>query len=43
MQPRVETLGVALDEEYKRFPLHHRGFPVVDNSKLVGIVTQTSS
>ena len=44
MQPRVETLGVqmTLDEAVQAFSRsHHRGFPVVDNGKLVGIVTQT--
>lgn len=44
MQPRVETLGVqmSLDEAVQAFSRsHHRGFPVVDNGKLVGIVTQT--
>jgi CIC family chloride channel protein len=44
MQPRVETLAVqmTLDEVVQAFSRsHHRGFPVVDNGKLVGIVTQT--
>ena len=44
MQPRVETLGVqmTLDEAVQAFSRsHHRGFPVVDNGKLVGIVTQS--
>lgn len=44
MQPRVETLGVqmTLDEAVLAFSRsHHRGFPVVDNGKLVGIITQT--
>jgi chloride channel protein, CIC family len=44
MQPRVETLGVqmTLDEAVQAFSRsHHRGFPVVDDGKLVGIVTQT--
>lgn len=44
MQPRVETLGaqMTLDEAVQAFSRsHHRGFPVVDNGKLVGIVTQT--
>ena len=44
MQPRVETLAVqmTLDEAVQAFSRsHHRGFPVVDNGKLVGIVTQT--
>jgi len=37
MQPRVETLGVqmTLDEAVQAFPSHHRGFPVVDNSRWV--------
>jgi chloride channel protein, CIC family len=44
MQSRVETLGatMTLDEAVQAFSRsHHRGFPVVDNGKLVGIVTQT--
>lgn len=44
MQPRVETLAVqmTLDEAVQAFSRsHHRGFPVVDEGKLVGIVTQT--
>ncbi|MEB3827475.1 chloride channel protein [Phormidium sp. CCY1219] len=44
MQRRVETLSskLALDEVVKAFARsHHRGFPVVDDGKLVGIVTQT--
>jgi CIC family chloride channel protein len=44
MQRRVETLGVqmTLDEAVQAFSRsHHRGFPVVDDGKLVGIVTQT--
>ena len=44
MQPRVETLGeqMTLDEAVLAFSRsHHRGFPVVDNGKLVGIITQT--
>lgn len=44
MQPRVETLGaqMTLDEAVQAFSSsHHRGFPVVDNGKLVGIITQT--
>ncbi len=44
MQPRVETLEVqmTLDEAVQAFSRsHHRGFPVVDDGKLVGIVTQT--
>ena len=44
MQPRVETLDVqmTLDEALVAFSRsHHRGFPVVDQGKMVGIVTQT--
>jgi len=44
MQLRVETLssGMALNEAMQAFSRsHHRGFPVVDQGKLVGIVTQT--
>jgi chloride channel protein, CIC family len=44
MQQRVETLSsqMALDEVVQAFSRsHHRGFPVVDNGQLVGIVTQT--
>lgn len=44
MQPRVETLStqMTLDEAMQAFSRsHHRGFPVVDEGKLVGIVTQT--
>lgn len=44
MQPRVETLAaqMTLDEAVQAFSRsHHRGFPVVDDGKLVGIVTQT--
>ena len=44
MQRRVETLssGMALNEAIQAFSRsHHRGFPVVDQGKLVGIVTQT--
>lgn len=44
MQRRVETLSsqMALDEVVQAFSRsHHRGFPVVDSGKLVGIVTQT--
>jgi len=44
MQRRVETLGsqMTLDETVQAFSRsHHRGFPVVDDGKLVGIVTQT--
>ncbi|MBE9009617.1 chloride channel protein [Pseudanabaenaceae cyanobacterium LEGE 13415] len=44
MQPRVETLSsqISLDEAIQAFSRsHHRGFPVIDNGKLVGIVTET--
>ncbi|HLO51648.1 MAG TPA: chloride channel protein [Kamptonema sp.] len=44
MQRRVETLSsqMTLDEAIQAFSRsHHRGFPVVDSSKLVGIITQT--
>lgn len=44
MQARVETLPVqmTLDEAIQAFShSHHRGFPVVDQGKLVGIITQT--
>ncbi|UZQ52892.1 chloride channel protein [Trichothermofontia sichuanensis B231] len=44
MQKRVETLSsqLTLDEVKQAFSRsHHRGFPVVDNGKLVGIVTQS--
>lgn len=44
MQRRVETLAsqMTLDEMVQAFSRsHHRGFPVVDDGKLVGIVTQT--
>ena len=44
MQPRVETLSsqISLDEAVQAFSRsHHRGFPVVDNGILVGIVTQS--
>jgi chloride channel protein, CIC family len=44
MQRRVETLSshMTLREATEAFSRsHHRGFPVVDNGKLVGIVTQT--
>lgn len=44
MQPRVETLAaqMTLDEAVQAFSRsHHRGFPVVDDGRLVGIVTQT--
>lgn len=44
MQQRVETLSssMTVDEVVQAFSRsHHRGFPVVDNGKLVGIVTQS--
>jgi len=44
MQRRVETLSsqISVDEAVQAFSCsHHRGFPVVENGKLVGIVTQT--
>lgn len=44
MQRRVETLSaqMALDEAILAFSRsHHRGFPVLEDGKLVGIVTQT--
>ena len=44
MQRRVETLSsqMALQEVVQAFSRsHHRGFPVVDNGKLVGIITQS--
>jgi len=44
MQTKVETLDsrLPLDEVLQAFAKsHHRGFPVVENSRLVGIVTQT--
>ncbi|MBD2770567.1 chloride channel protein [Iningainema tapete] len=44
MQRRVETLEVemSLDEAMQAFSRsHHRGFPVVEDNKLVGIVTQS--
>ena len=44
MQRRVETLAsqMTLDEAVQAFShSHHRGFPVVDNENLVGIITQT--
>ncbi len=43
MQPRVETLAssMPLEEAVQAFSRsHHRGFPVVDQGRLVGIVTQ---
>ena len=44
MQRRVETLSgqMTLQEVVQAFSRsHHRGFPVVDNGKLVGIITQS--
>lgn len=44
MQRRVETLSsqLTLDQVMQAFSRsHHRGFPVVDQNGLVGIVTQT--
>ncbi len=44
MQQRVETLEVdmTIDEAIQAFSRsHHRGFPVVEEGKLVGIITQT--
>src|SRR5919199_2352322 len=44
MQPKVETLAsqMTLDEAVQAFSRsHHRGFPVVDDGELVGIITQT--
>lgn len=44
MQPRVETLDVnmTVEETMQAFSSsHHRGFPVVEEHKLVGIVTQS--
>ncbi len=44
MQRRVETLAssMSLSEAMQAFSRsHHRGFPVVDQGKLVGIVTQS--
>jgi chloride channel protein, CIC family len=44
MQPSVETLEAEMtgDEVIKAFSRsHHRGFPVVENNKLVGLVSQT--
>ena len=43
MQRRVETVSsqMTLDEAMQAFARsHHRGFPVVDSGKLIGIVTQ---
>ncbi|GAX34402.1 Cl- channel voltage-gated family protein [Nodularia sp. NIES-3585] len=44
MQHRVETLDadMTLEEAMQVFSLsHHRGFPVVENGKLIGIITQS--
>ncbi len=44
MQERVETLAtqMSVDEVIQAFSRsHHRGFPVVENCKLVGIITQS--
>lgn len=44
MQQRVETLDadMSIDEAMQAFSRsHHRGFPVVEDHKLVGIVTQS--
>ncbi|MBE9039109.1 chloride channel protein, partial [aff. Roholtiella sp. LEGE 12411] len=44
MQQRVETLDadMTLEEAMQAFARsHHRGFPVVEDSKLVGIITQS--
>ncbi|WP_042490591.1 chloride channel protein [Anabaena sp. PCC 7108] len=44
MQQRVETLDaeICIDEVMQAFSRsHHRGFPVVENNKLVGIITQS--
>ncbi|MCC5610373.1 chloride channel protein [Nostoc sp. CHAB 5834] len=44
MQERVETLDaqMSLEEAMQSFARsHHRGFPVVEDNKLVGIVTQS--
>ncbi|MFQ4141130.1 chloride channel protein [Chlorogloeopsis sp. ULAP02] len=44
MQQRVETLDaqMSLDEVVQAFSRsHHRGFPIVEEGKLVGIVTQS--
>ncbi|BDI16207.1 chloride channel protein [Nostoc cf. commune SO-36] len=44
MQERVETLDaeMSLEEAMQFFARsHHRGFPVVEDSKLIGIVTQS--
>jgi CIC family chloride channel protein len=44
MQRRVETLSsrMTLDEALQAFSRsHHRGFPIVEGGKLVGLLTQT--
>jgi len=44
MQSKVETLvsQMSLDDAVQAFSRsHHRGFPVVDDGELVGIITQT--
>jgi len=44
MQQRVETLTckITIEEVVQAFSRsHHRGFPVLDNGKLVGIITQS--
>ncbi|AFZ03330.1 chloride channel protein [Calothrix sp. PCC 6303] len=44
MQPRVESLDaqMTVEEAVQAFARsHHRGFPVVDNGKLVGIIAQS--
>jgi CIC family chloride channel protein len=44
MQERVESLAtqMSVDEVIQAFSRsHHRGFPVVENCKLVGIITQS--
>ncbi len=44
MQRRVETLSsqMTLPEAIQAFSSsHHRGFPIVDDSRLIGIITQT--
>ncbi|MBW4667244.1 MAG: chloride channel protein [Cyanomargarita calcarea GSE-NOS-MK-12-04C] len=44
MQERVETLDaeMTLDDAMQAFSRsHHRGFPVVDDGRLVGIITQS--
>ncbi|MBG1271666.1 chloride channel protein [Nostoc sp. WHI] len=44
MQERVETLDaeISLEEAMQAFARsHHRGFPVVEDNRLVGIVTQS--